>query len=111
MYADYTYYITIFGGRAIPEKEFNLAAEMATRYIDRFTYGRINEANKDSIKGLCDCMCDMAEAVYKALYAKDTAADKGIKSERRRIQRQLYRGAKGRREQKERLRALFVLYR
>lgn len=69
MYADYTYYTNDFGGTLIPEDMFDRSVKMAGRYIDMFTYGNITEDNTDTIDGLKDCACDMAESVYSMLYA------------------------------------------
>lgn len=72
MYADYTYYTKEFGGTLIPEEMFNRSAKMAGRYIDMFTYGNITEDNADTIDGLKDCTCDMAESVYQMLYTSES---------------------------------------
>jgi len=39
-YVDYTYYITAFGGDAIPIADFNRAINRATAYLDYLTFGR-----------------------------------------------------------------------
>lgn len=72
MYTDYTYYTKEFGGTLIPEEMFDRSAKMAGRYIDMFTYGNITEDNVDTIDGLKDCTCDMAESVYKILYTSES---------------------------------------
>ncbi len=36
------------------------------KYIDRFTFGRINDPS--SVDGLANCACEMAEAVYELKY-------------------------------------------
>lgn len=72
MYADYTYYTKEFGGTLIPEDMFDRSVKMADRYIDMFTYGNITEDNADTIDGLKDCACDMAESVYKMFYTSES---------------------------------------
>lgn len=67
MYADYEYYKENFGGKLIPEENFNRSVIMAGRYIDLFTFDRITGENQDKIEGLKDCACDMAESIYKVL--------------------------------------------
>lgn len=78
-YADYTYYTDTFGGNLIPKETFDRSVKMAGRYIDRFTFGRITDENRDEIKGLQDCACDMAESVYKMLYSSAAASGSGEK--------------------------------
>lgn len=78
-YADYAYYTDDFGGTLIPQEMFNRSVNMAGRYINMFTYGQITEENKDSIDGLQDCACDMAESVYKMLYSSAAASAGGEK--------------------------------
>ena len=78
-YTDYRYYADIFGGTLIPEVDFNRSVATADLYIDRFTFGRITDENRDKIKGLQDCACDMAESVYKMLYSSAAASGSGEK--------------------------------
>lgn len=78
-YADYTYYTDTFGGTLISEADFNRSVMTAGLYIDQFTHGNITNDNKDNIKGLQDCACDMAESVYKMLYSSATASGGGEK--------------------------------
>lgn len=78
-YADYTYYTDTFGGNLIPKETFDRSVKMAGRYIDWFTYGRINDDNVNDIDGLKDCACDMAESIYKMLYSSSAQAGAGEK--------------------------------
>lgn len=78
-YTDYRYYADIFGGTLIPEVDFDRSVATAGLYIDRFTFGRIADENRDAIKGLQDCACDMAESVYKMLYSSTAAPGSGEK--------------------------------
>lgn len=65
-YASYEYYRDEFGGTAIPESLFRRCADFAGRQIDFFTFRRITDP--DSVEGLKDCACEMAEAVYNIRY-------------------------------------------
>ena len=76
-YASYEYYRDEFGGTAIPETLFQRWANIASRQIDYFTFGRITDPG--SVKNLPDCACEMAEAVYNIRY-KDSGKVKKSES-------------------------------
>lgn len=80
-YTDYRYYADVFGGTLIPEVDFDRSVATAGLYIDRFTFGRITDENRDEIKGLQDCACDMAESIYKMLYSNQSQGPGEKKSE------------------------------
>ena len=57
LYADYRHYREVFGGSIVPEDKFRRCVSLAGKYIDRFTFGRINDPS--SVDGLADCACEM----------------------------------------------------
>ena len=65
IYADYEYYSNDYGGTMIPENYFTRAIKKAGRYIDRFTFDRITEEKAAEHPSLPDCVCEMAEAIYR----------------------------------------------
>ncbi len=76
LYADYRHYREVFGGSIVPEDKFRRCVSLAGKYIDRFTFGRIN--NPSSVDGLAECACEMAEAVYELKYRD---GEQAVKSE------------------------------
>lgn len=64
IYADYTYYIDIFGGNDLTLEEFSSVSREASAYIDRLTYNRLKHGWKvtDEVK---DAACSVAEIIYK----------------------------------------------
>lgn len=69
-YADYTFYITVFYGCKIPEKEYPYFAERASEYIDSLTF-----AEPDDIQlGKACCAC--AEIMYSAQPDKQITSEK-----------------------------------
>lgn len=70
-YATYGYYVSEFGGNAVPEPLFARCMNLAGRYIDRYTFGRIPQDDAGSIDGLSDCACEMAEAIYNARFKEE----------------------------------------
>ena len=76
LYADYRHYREVFGGSIVPEDKFRRCVSLAGKYIDRFTFGRINDPS--SVDGLAGCACEMAEAVYEVKYRD---GEKAVKSE------------------------------
>ena len=78
IYADYSYYQSAFGGNIIPEADFSRCALLATVYINRVTFGRIDADNVDEkIKMAC---CSAAE-VYFSSGQTTIKAMSGISSE------------------------------
>lgn len=66
-YADYTYYIDIYKGRILLERDFAYYSERAAEFMDNVTFGRIKTQNcalfEDNIK---KCNCELAEYAYKS---------------------------------------------
>ena len=76
VYATYEYYIEEYCGETIPDKAFQKVIAKASRYIDRFTFGRITEGNKHEFPSLPACACDMAETIYRIQGADGTTKEK-----------------------------------
>ena len=66
-YATYDYYANAFGGSKIPEPLFPRCVNLATKYIDQFTFRRIVEP--EEISNLKDCCCDMADTIYQVRFS------------------------------------------
>lgn len=68
MYADYDYYVESYLlGRqpTIPEKTFRYYEKHAEKEIDRVTFKRV-KGMKETPEEVKDCVCDVAELLYKA---------------------------------------------
>lgn len=76
IYADYNYYSNDYGGVIIPEVEFKRVIKKVSRYIDRFTFGRITEGEISNYPPLPDCACEMAETVYRMQGSSGTEKEK-----------------------------------
>lgn len=59
---DYEYYSKIYEGSSIPEPSFSRYAIMASSYVNKNTYNRINENNIDNF--IKYCTCEIAELLY-----------------------------------------------
>lgn len=76
MYADYTFYSTVFYGDVIPEEKFDKYATLASDFIDYITMGKA--AKQPDLLAVKKCCCALAEqyqtidAVKKAVAAKVT---------------------------------------
>lgn len=80
VYATYKYYIEEYSGAAISDElVFNRMVRRASQYIDRFTFGRINEGNVETFPSLPACACDMADTLFFAL--GENGSKKEVKSE------------------------------
>lgn len=62
-YANYDYYTKIFCGDIIPENPFNKYAMEASRKINNYTFGKID--NNDVPIQVQDATCSIAELLYK----------------------------------------------
>ena len=62
MMPDYNYYKTVFSGKLIPGEAFCGCSRKAKTYMDKFTYGRTRDESRVNE----DCICDMAEEIYRA---------------------------------------------
>jgi len=61
--AIYNYYTDHYGGRVIPENEFSYVIKKAEMYLHSFTFNQLEGQPYDNI--VKNCLCDMAEAIYK----------------------------------------------
>lgn len=59
----YNYYTDHYGGRVIPENEFSYVIKKAEMYLHSFTFNQLEGQPYDNI--VKNCLCDMAEAIYK----------------------------------------------
>lgn len=80
MYAEYSYYLSEFGGSIVPESEWQMAATKASRFIDQLTgYRAAAMADHDGVKL---ATCAVAEIQYKyAQQDKRVASSAGVSSE------------------------------
>ena len=77
VYATYEYYCEKYGGVAISDDNvFRHFARKASAYIDKFTFGRINEGNVSTFPSLSPCVCDMAETIFFELGEKGDKKEK-----------------------------------
>lgn len=80
MYADYTYYANEYlcGKTAqVSEKEFLFWEKQARKEIDLHTFNRLKNENsiREEVK---DCVCAIAELLYKANKVSEDAAAQGL---------------------------------
>lgn len=69
MYADYAYYASEYLlGRtpAVPEKEYPYWEKQARAAVDQWTFNRIKHDETLSSDAVKDCVCAIAEHLYKA---------------------------------------------
>ena len=80
MYAEYSYYLSEFGGSIVPESDWQAMATKASRYIDQITLMRAAEmSDHDGVKL---ATCAVAEIQYKyAQQDKRVASSAGVSSE------------------------------
>lgn len=80
MYAEYSYYLSEFGGSIVPESDWQAMATRASRYIDQITLMRAAEMpDHDGVKL---ATCAVAEIQYKyAQQDKRTVSSAGVSSE------------------------------
>lgn len=64
VYADYDYYITVYGGASVPFERFTALARKASAYIDHATMGRAEKAPRDIQHAVQDATCALAEVLY-----------------------------------------------
>lgn len=80
MYADYAYYETDYLlGReaAIPEEKFPYWEKQARVEVDKHTFGRIAEDPGLITEPVKDCVCEIAELLYKADEITEQARQQG----------------------------------
>lgn len=68
-YVDYSYYVSIYGGSAIPETAFPRMAIKAENKINATTFNRI-DISASYASSVKMCACEIAEALYTADQAK-----------------------------------------
>lgn len=80
MYAEYSYYVSEFGGNIVPETDWQMAATKASRFIDQLTgYRAATMADSDAVKL---ATCAAAEVSYKYnQYDKKSVSTAGVSSE------------------------------
>ena len=61
IYADYTYYISTYGGKAVSEEDFPRLSAKASAYIDQLTFGRAADNADD--ERLKRCCCELCESL------------------------------------------------
>ena len=59
----YNYYTDHYGGCMIPENEISYVIKKAEMYLHSFTFNQLEGQPYDNI--VKNCLCDMAEAIYK----------------------------------------------
>lgn len=80
MYADYDYYITgyLLGkSPAVPEKLFSYWEKQARTEIDALTCGRLQDNPPLVSENVKDCVCAVAELMYKADSISEQAFQEG----------------------------------
>lgn len=79
MYADFEYYCVSFGGTAIREKDYFKFAVQADAFIDRLTFGRLQQGwEVDSAVKMAACA--LAEELFEQKELK-SEIKKGVQSE------------------------------
>ena len=81
VYVDYEYYISryLLGKEpAVPEKEFAFWEKQASKEIDRYTYSRLKADSSIVSDDVKDCVCAIAELLYKANTLSEQASAQGI---------------------------------
>lgn len=63
---DYIYYVAGYGGSTIPEEEFSKNEKKAEAYLKNITHGKLTEENASEYENVKDCICDMAETVFRS---------------------------------------------
>lgn len=70
-YADYSWYKEVYKGTELREDEFSSLALKASKYLDKITFGRIDDAD-DNVKL---AMCAVAEEMLKVGIASHIASE------------------------------------
>ena len=81
MYADYDYYFReyLLGRPAvIPEAEYPYWEKQARNYVDSYTYNRLISRESLVTDEVRDCVCEIAETLYKAEKASKAAEESGL---------------------------------
>lgn len=70
----YEYYTDQYGGNTIPEDRFQYVMQKAEMYLHMFTFDRLKNESYDNI--VKNCLCDMAETIYKVEKQRDEKVKK-----------------------------------
>lgn len=65
IYADYTYYCSLYGGSIIAEADFTRLSRIASAFIDTITYGRAAMATGIDSERVKDACCAVCEVIYQ----------------------------------------------
>lgn len=65
VYADYIFYICVYGGAELEEWEFRCAIRDASAYLDLITFGRLKQCNSGMPNEVKMAACAVAEAIYR----------------------------------------------
>lgn len=68
-YAEFGYYRDEYEGSIEKEADFKKCRRIAESYIDQYTLNRITDP--ETVPGLKDCTCEMAETVFGMHYRDD----------------------------------------
>ncbi len=68
-YAEFGYYRDEYEGSIEKEADFKKCRRIAESYIDQYTLNRITDP--ETVPGLKDCTCEMAETVFDMHYRDD----------------------------------------
>lgn len=71
---EYVYYANEYGGEAIPEELFKRVMQKAEMYLNAFTFDRLKNESYDNV--VKNCLCDMAETIYKVERQSDEKVKK-----------------------------------
>lgn len=78
MYADYTYYRTLYGGK-LPEQDYTFVAARASEYLASVTNDRITEKileDETTGRAVKMCCCAMADLIQKQEQRDGKTAEK-----------------------------------
>lgn len=83
-YADYTFYETEYGGKAVGPDDFNGLANRASAYIDGLTMGRAEKSAGKVLYQVKMAMCSLVEIFRQESLMESTAYSekRGISSEK-----------------------------
>ena len=71
-YADYTWYKDVYKGCEAGEEEFSSLAPKASAYLDRITFGRIDDADENVMFAMCAVVDEMHRCKNTSHIAKET---------------------------------------
>lgn len=80
MYAEYTYYISEYllgKAPAVPDESFLFWEKQARAEVDAYTFGRLRREESKITNEVKDCVCAIAELLYKADSVSEQAIEAG----------------------------------